>query len=162
MLVRTTAGDTAWMDRDNEVQRLYTGLTPASRNPGEPLTRLRKAYLRAAVDVPGRTRTLRVATYVQTAPGGQADHTLPRLRQYAERVFEVRREIHDATGPVAPRERNGWLLACSLLHEGFVDGIVALDQATVSPDPSLYVEELQWLGERRFFLDLLIAETDRP
>lgn len=159
----TSTGDAQdWMDRDNEMTRwLNQAQDRVQPDPRLRLLQLRKNFMRAAVEHPGRARTLRVIAYAQPQPNGDPGPDHARLRSYAEGTWQVKYEIHDEAPDDArpPQQRNGWLMARRLLHEGFADGVIAISRDVISPDDALYERELRWIGDQFSFVDLIIPES---
>ncbi|MCX5063726.1 hypothetical protein OG895_43315 [Streptomyces sp. NBC_00201] len=161
----TAPGDTTgWMDRDNATHRwLHQNGPHVQPDPRLRLERLRKNLIRAAMEGPGRTRTLRVILYTLTTSQGDPETDFTRLRAYAQDAFQIKREIHDtASRPdraPAPQHRNGWLAARLLMRQGAADGVIAISRHVISPDDALYERELLWIGDHFAFIDLIIPES---
>ncbi|MGI5380722.1 hypothetical protein ACQEV2_42350 [Streptomyces sp. CA-251387] len=152
------------MDWDNRTQAwLYPNRPQVQPDPRLRLERLRRNFMRAAVEGPGRTRTLRVIAYTLTTPNGHPEPDHARLRAYAEGTWDIKRAIHDEAAdpnhPAPPQHRNGWLAARLLLRQGAADGVIAISRNMISPDDAQYEHELAWIGDHFSFVDLLVPES---
>jgi hypothetical protein len=149
------------MDRDNEISYMFSssGAPRVSVSPGLRLKRLRDR-LNEPVFTVRPTRARRVVAYVRTWPGEAPDEAFETLRaEAARRGWKVGHELHDATGPLAPQQSPAWRQTRKLLHEGFADGVLALDRDHISADDHAYELELAFVAERQCFTALLRPEA---
>lgn len=127
------------------------------------LLRLRKAFMRTAVEHAGRTRTLRVVAYAFPAAGSDPAAEHARLQAFARGAWHVKYELHDEpTDPrsvTTPQLRNGWLMARRLVRAGAADGIIAVSRDAISSDDALYEAELRWIADHFGFVDLIVPES---
>ncbi|MFF4371454.1 hypothetical protein [Streptomyces sp. NPDC001594] len=74
---------------------------------------------------------------------------LAAARRFAEREgHQVVREFADATGPLDPRRRPGYLEARRLVTAGYAEGLVVRSMRDISIDLDEYELEIRDLGER--------------
>ncbi|MFJ9239703.1 hypothetical protein ACIRJ3_32550 [Streptomyces anulatus] len=115
--------------------------------------------LRASVRVP------RVALYARTVNGQSPSHSLTAAREFAERMdWQVGREqvFTDCLSLTAPEDRAGWLQIRQRIRSGFIDGVVAVSRAAVSPQLDGYENELNWIALDHGFIALVHAENVVP
>ncbi|MGW1887771.1 hypothetical protein [Streptomyces sp. NPDC001970] len=150
------------MDHDNKFARRFGGSVPrVGVAPGLRLKRLRDELNAPVFAHRPRTRTQRrVVAYVRTLNGVDPAPVFQVLKQEAtKRGWQVGRRLHDKTGPLAPQQSPGWLLARRLMHEGFADGVLVLDRSHISENDAEYEEELHFVADRHCFTALVVPEA---
>ncbi|MFG2483408.1 hypothetical protein ACGFSI_11705 [Streptomyces virginiae] len=102
----------------------------------------------------------RLVAYALVAPGESPVPTLASARRYAEREgHQVVREIADATGPLDPCRRPGYLEARRLVMAGYAEGLVVQAMRDISAEPDAYEREIRDMGERYALVLLARPET---
>lgn len=155
-----------WMDRDNAIQRRWTGLGEGPVRQADPLSRLwgvRTDGVRAAGDLARRNgRMLRVVRYVQ-APQHEAGPQFEELELVARsRHYLVRdEECLDPGGPALLEYRSGLSAVRRLLRAGFADGLVAPAYEHISPNLREYERFLKDMALHGWFVALALSETGR-
>ncbi|MFJ4342596.1 hypothetical protein [Streptomyces sp. NPDC088915] len=157
----TRVPNTDWMDRSNASRRAIRppGTPFQSVNPAEHLQRLRISLNEQNFDHKP-TRGRRVCLYVRTLPKADPEPFFAPLRVEAARLgWQAGQEIHDSGGPQAPQQSAGWLRVRKLIHEGFADGVIAVNRFHISRDDGEYVAELRFVHERLGVTGLITPET---
>ncbi|PJN32299.1 hypothetical protein CG747_43240 [Streptomyces sp. CB02959] len=100
-----------------------------------------------------------VVAYAVTADGNDGSKEFSQLRQQAQAHGHF--DSHDAQDirGCPPNERSGWETVRATVYEGFSNGVIVLEQETISSDLESYEQELRWFGERNALLLLVRAET---
>ncbi|MEW1639832.1 hypothetical protein AB0469_37945 [Streptomyces sp. NPDC093801] len=104
----------------------------------------------------------RLVAYAFVAPGESPVVALAAARRYAEREgHRVIREFADATGPLDPRRRPGYLEARRLVSAGYAEGLVVRSMQDISIDLDEYELEIRDLGEKSALVLLERPEESR-
>ncbi|MCY0940181.1 MULTISPECIES: hypothetical protein [Streptomyces] len=102
----------------------------------------------------------RLVAYALVAPGESPVVALASARRYAEREgHQMVREVADATGPLDPCRRPGYLEARRLVMGGYAEGLVVRAMCDISAEPDEYEREIRDLGERCALVLLARPET---
>ncbi|WP_031102520.1 hypothetical protein [Streptomyces sp. NRRL S-146] len=161
---RATSGPTDWMDRDNERDRRFrpdTLRVPTDRNV--QLMKLRREQMERRLEaLRASGRVPRIALYARTVNGQNPDRSLAATREFAERMeWQVGREqtFTDCLSLAITEDRYGWLQIKQRVKSGFIDGVVAVTRAAVSPQLDGYENELNWFAMHGGFVALVHAEN---
>ncbi|MFG2415115.1 hypothetical protein [Streptomyces goshikiensis] len=101
----------------------------------------------------------RLVAYALVAPGESPMVALASARRYAEREgHQVVREVADATGPLDPCRRPGYLEVRRLVMGGYAEGLVVGAMSDISAEPDEYEREIRDLGER--YVLVLLARPE--
>lgn len=164
---RASSAPTNWMDRENDHDWMFRSDVPhVSPDRNIQLMKLRREQMERRLDalrVSGRVP--RIALYARTVNGRIPDRSLAAARQFAERMeWQVGRKqtFTDCLSLTAPKERCGWLQIRQRVKSGFLDGVVAVTRATVSPQLDGYQTELNWFAIYSGFIALVHAENVVP
>lgn len=161
---RTSGASADWMDRDNEYDRLFRPDAPrVSPDRNVQLMKLRREQMERRLEaLSASSRVPRIALYARTVNGQSPDRSLAATREFAERMeWQVGREqtFTDCLSLTTPEDRHGWLQIKQRVKSGFIDGVVAVTRAAVSPQLDGYETELTWLAMHGGFLALVHAEN---
>ncbi|KOU62123.1 hypothetical protein [Streptomyces sp. IGB124] len=132
-----------------------------ARSHLEALGELREGYnLQSMRNVRMGDGSRRLVAYAAVRPGESTVVALATARRFAEREgHQVVREIADATGPLAPCRRPGYLEARRLVLGGYAEGLVVPSMAHISGMAEEYEEQIRDLGERFALMLLANPET---
>ncbi|OON71833.1 hypothetical protein [Streptomyces tsukubensis] len=164
----TPTASTTWIDLDTAPARTLQPHAPHIA-PGRAiqLMKFRSEQVQrrlAALRVSGRVP--RIALYARTVNGQDPDRSLNAAREFTERMeWRVGREqtFTDCLSlTTAPECRYGWSRIRLRVKGGFVDGVVAVAWAAVSPRPDEYETELNWFTLHSGFIALVHAENVVP
>ncbi len=153
-----------WMDQDRAVERR---MSPGSIwVESDPYARLmivrRTAAERRVQQIKARGRTPRVCLYL-LAVGGQAPpRSLSAAQSLAEEQgWHVATKCYtDCPGATGPMPRPGWDTVRRQIRAGYVDGVVALTHASISPEFGAYEQQLTWFAEHFGFIALVTPESE--
>ncbi|MEU6756011.1 hypothetical protein [Streptomyces sp. NPDC046685] len=102
----------------------------------------------------------RLVAYALIRPGESSALALAEARRFAEREgHQVVRELADATGPLDPARRPGYLEARRLILGGYAEGLVVRTRHDISTVEDEYEREIRDLGERFALVLLEQSET---
>ncbi|MFJ5811854.1 hypothetical protein [Streptomyces sp. NPDC093093] len=161
---RTSGASADWMDRENEHNRMFRPDAPrVSPDRNVQLMKLRREQMERRLEaLRASGRVPRIALYARTVNGQSPDRSLAATREFAERMeWQVGREqtFTDCLSLTTPEDRHGWLQIKQRVNGGFIDGVVAVTRATVSPQLDGYETELTWFAMHGGFVALVHAEN---
>lgn len=158
---------TDWMDHENDDDRMFpSGVLRVSPDWNIQLMKLRKDQMERRLEaLRASGRVPRVALYARTVNGQSPNRSLAAAREFAERMkWQVGPEqtFTDGLSLTVDEERYGWLQIRQRVKSGFLDGVVAVTRAAVSPQLDGYETELNWFAIYSGFIALVHAENVVP
>ncbi|MER5968522.1 hypothetical protein ABT112_02025 [Streptomyces sp. NPDC002055] len=163
----TTRASIDWMDLDNDHDPMFRpGVPRISPDRAVQLMKLRREQVERRLEaLRANDRVPRIALYARTVNGQNPDRSLAAAREFTERMeWQVGREqtFTDCLSLTAPEDRYGWLQMKQRVKSGFVDGVVAVTRAAISPQLDRYETELNWFAMHSGFIALVHAENVVP
>ncbi|MFD3714921.1 hypothetical protein [Streptomyces sp. NPDC058677] len=161
---RTSGASADWMDRENEYDRMFRPDAPrVSPDRNVQLMKLRREQMERRLEaLRASGRVPRIALYARTVNGQSPDRSLAAAREFAEQMeWQVGRAqtFTDCLSLTTPEDRCGWLQIKQQVKSGFIDGVVAVTRAAVSPQLDGYETELNWFATHGGFVALVHAEN---
>lgn len=160
---------------DPDEWRPWYDNTPRLRlNQDSRLNSIRHGFYEEAISARvEQGRQVRVTTYVLAPRGADAEGVHAALAAHAESLgWRIGAErFTDVPANGRDDARPAFSAACRYAASGFVDGVLTLDRAMVTPNHEAYEAYLRWLHDRLSFLAFVppaspntsqLAEAHRP
>jgi hypothetical protein len=164
---RAPSASADWMDLDNEhAGRARLDESRIAPDRAIQLMKLRRNQMEHRLEELRVNRRIpRVALYARSVNGQDPDRSFAVAREFTERMeWQVGRDqsFADLLSLTAPVDRDGWLRVKQRIKGGFVDGVVAMTRADVSPQLDGYEAELSSVALHGGFVALVHAENVVP